>query len=137
MYELKELSDHEIKEYFLEEAFLEFTIKPKEAIFLLRDGTLISGFNTEGNYRYEDHNCVDAIFYEVIKPEKFWSTIHKNTSVVVMVPETKKALIMENQKLSKQQMLAINNVGYKIEAYCKDIVKAKEQIKNNEYEMQR
>lgn len=111
------MSDEEIQE-FIEKNEIRTTNDINDAIFIFGDGTMVSG-DFYGGTRGADHQM---LYYlnDQLKPVEGanqWANIHMNTNVVRLVPETKVALIMEGQNLTKTQLEEIENGGYTIEEY--------------------
>lgn len=90
-----------------------FTNNLDEAIFILSDGTLVSG-EFYGGVRNLDHNSLKSRF----KPETSWKQLHDTYKFVRLVPETRMALISGGQVVPEniKEMLKLSN--YKIEVYC-------------------
>ena len=107
---MKYIPDSKIKEKFLAEG-LELTRNPHEAIFLLRDGSMISGFY-EG-VRSEDHRCAECLFDDTDRYDPhFWDKLFESTGMVVLHPETEKALIGRGQRLTEEQQAILDELGY-------------------------
>ena len=105
-----QLSDDEIVRKF-EDAGLETTNNPREAIYLLRDGTLISGFY-EG-IRSEDHRCAECLFNDTNRYDPyFWDKLFETTGMAILHPETEKALIGKGQQLTEAQQEVLDELGY-------------------------
>ena len=109
------VNDKKIREFFDERTG--FTDNPNEAIYVLRDGTLVSGGYEDG-IRGEDHAIAEGLIEIDRYDNSFWSKLHFETDFVRLTPETKIALIMENQKLNPFQENVIKEGGYVVEEYC-------------------
>lgn len=143
--------DHIISNFFKERTG--FTENPLEAIFMLRDGQLVSG-GYDCGIRGEDHCIAEGLSNSNRNESDFWSRLHYETDFIRLVPETRIALIMEGQILNSLQDSLIHKIGYKVEEYCptyetkktsidfKDkplserIATAKNNIKNNHHTKQ-
>lgn len=90
-----------------------FTNNIDEAIFILSDGTLVSGEFYDG-VRNLDHNSIKSRF----EPEISWKQLHDTYKFIRLVPETRMALISGGQVVPEnvKNMLKLSN--YKIEVYC-------------------
>lgn len=114
--ELTQLTDEQIRDYATEGPD-NLTDNIDEAIFLLRDGTMISG-EYEGGYRSVDHNILTGVSPEIISGDpELWSKIHAVTGVVRLVAESHQALIMEGQELTEEQRKALAGSDYEVAAY--------------------
>ncbi|WP_288528772.1 hypothetical protein [uncultured Secundilactobacillus sp.] len=113
------ISDQELKERAVE-GELTLTQDPAEAIFLLRDGTGISG-EMEMGVRGLDHNSVTSLVEPEIKSgdPNYWVKVHAATDLVRLVPETNTALILEGQALTLAQRRAIEELDATVEPYLK------------------
>lgn len=93
------------------------------AIYMTRGGTLISG----GFYyddRSIDHTQVPEGVFKTLdryKGEIMWSAFHDATDMVRLVPETKEALLMRGQSLTKAQKDVLKDSGYKVDYYCEPL----------------
>lgn len=86
-----------------------------EAIFIMEDGTMISG-QYEMGMRGNDHNCIIGVAPDdITEHHKKWDYIHQKHKVVRIVNETGVALIGKNQKLNDKQLSLLEN--YDIERY--------------------
>lgn len=131
------MSDYEdSKGYVTDEALhkwikddeLEVTDNINEALYIMRDGTMISGTDSETGIRGLDHMCAQDIISEGNTRnlygsgngvEKFWQALHAKTGLIRYAPETETALIGEGQELSDEQFKALSSADYKIENYTK------------------
>ena len=108
-----QMTDKEIKQRFAEDGLVT-THKPEEAIFLLRDGTLISGFY-EG-VRSEDHRCAECLLDDTDRYDsKFWNKLLEATGMIILHPETDKALMLYGQRLTADQENILDKISYDIE----------------------
>lgn len=94
----------------------ELTENPMEAIYIFEDGTMIDGIFDCG-LRSEDHRMIECLMESDRYDNNFWDDVHSQLKVVRLVPETKFALIAENQILSPIQESIINEYGYEVEVY--------------------
>lgn len=112
------LSDDQIKAW-IEDEDLEFTDEPTESLFILRDGSMVSGGYDSG-IRGEDHNSLTTILEDQgisFQDPEIWAKIHDATGVVRVVPESDKVLVMEGQELTAAQAAIIDDLQFDVEAY--------------------
>ena len=108
------LSDSEIRQR-LEDDGYEFTDNPEEAIYVLRNGDMVSGGFYDG-IRGEDHRMIESVMDDIDRyDDNFWSEVFNRTSMLMLIPETKQALIGENQKLTSKQKYILKQLGYELE----------------------
>lgn len=119
-----QVTDEQIKAY-VEDYGYEMTDNLDEALYILRDGSMISGGYDMG-IRGEDHNMIVDLISEGAEKNKnsegatnFWKALHQKTSLVRVVPETNSALIATGQQLTAPQRHVIDELGYKVEEYIK------------------
>lgn len=119
-----QVTDEQIKAY-VEDYGYEMTDSLDEALYILRDGSMISGGYDMG-IRGEDHNMIVDLISEGVEKDKnskgatnFWKALHQKTSLVRVVPETNSALIATGQQLTAPQRHVIDELGYKVEEYIK------------------
>lgn len=119
-----QVTDEQIKAY-VEDYGYEMTDNLGEALYILRDGSMISGGYDMG-IRGEDHNMIVDLISEGVEKNKnsegatnFWKALHQKTSLVRVVPETNSALIATGQQLTAPQRHVIDELGYKVEEYIK------------------
>lgn len=111
------ISDQTLRERAEEEG-ITLTDDPEESIFILRDGTGISG-DFDMGIRGTDHNTITGL----VEPEidqndnEFWARVHATTGVLRLVPETSTAMIMEGQQLTTAQQNAIESVNATVQEY--------------------
>ena len=82
-----------------------------EAIFIMKDGTLIDG-EFDCGIRGDDHNELLDYFDGMT-----WEELHQRLNIVRLVPETKFALISKGQKLNQDQQDILNNSSYQVAEY--------------------
>lgn len=93
------------------------TEEPTEAMFILTDGTLISGMFEYG-YRTEDHRAAEILVDDVNRYDNnFWEVLHNRTDMIQLVPETKYALYKVGQRISAIQREVIESLEYIMEAF--------------------
>ena len=67
---------------------VETTDNLNEAIYILSDGTLISGMFYDGD-RTEDHRIIEVLFNDIDRYTlNFWHIAHERTGMIQHVPET-------------------------------------------------
>lgn len=116
------VTDEAIKNYLQDNEY-QLTKDPQEALYILRDGSLISG-NYEYGSRTEDHRMIEGLISEGKElytgdSEKFWGALHAKTGLIRVVPETQEALIGVNQSLSQTQRELIKRLDYQVDEYVK------------------
>lgn len=119
-----QVTDEQIKAY-VEDYGYEMTDNLDEALYILRDGSMISGGYDMG-IRGEDHNMIVDLISEGVEKDKnsegatnFWKALHQKTSLVRVVPETNSALIATGQQLTAPQRHVIDELDYRVEEYIK------------------
>ena len=106
-----DLSDSEILNRF-DESGMELTDDPFEAIYLLRNGALISGGFCDG-VRGEDHRCVECLFDDIDRyTPDFWTTMMQRTGMVILIPENNQAIMLKSQVLTAPQQKILKQLNY-------------------------
>ena len=82
-----------------------------EAIFIMKDGTLIDG-EFDCGIRGDDHNELLDYFGGMT-----WEELHQQLNIVRLVPETKFALVGQGQELNQRQRDQLNNSNYQVAEY--------------------
>ena len=82
-----------------------------QAIFIMKDGTLIDG-EFDCGIRGDDHNELLDYFDGMT-----WEELHQQLKIVRLVPETKFALIGKDQELNQDQQDLLNNSDYQVAEY--------------------
>ena len=116
------MDEQKIVELLEQEGFAT-THNIEDAIYILRDGTLIDGgFDVYGN-RGIDHRMIEIFIDGANRYDNdFWSKVHTELGVVMLIPETKEILIMENQKLTPEQWNWVAKLKtYQFQEYCKEL----------------
>lgn len=99
---MKTLTNEQIIELFEAEG-VETTESLDEAIYILDDGTLISGMFFYG-MRTEDHRIIEILFDDIDRyTEDFWKQAHERTGMIQHVPETSFILIKQGQEPTAEQ----------------------------------
>lgn len=99
---MRTLTNTQIIESFETEG-VETTDELSEAIYILSDGTLISGMFFDG-MRTEDHRIIEILFDDIDRyTPNFWSIAHERTGMIQHVPETSYILIKQGQKVTEDQ----------------------------------
>lgn len=116
------VTDEAIKKYLQDNEY-QLTKNPQEALYILRDGSLISS-NYEYGSRTEDYRMIEGLISEGKElytgdPEKFWGALHAKTGLIRVVPETQEALIGVDQSLSQTQRELIKRLDYQVDEYVK------------------
>lgn len=118
----EELSDETLKNIMKENDFLT-TDSLSNSIFMLKDGTMINGF-IEGIRCIEHREVAECFITSKNRNDPdFWPTLHEQTGIIMISPETNKILIMQDQELSKNQIDVISSSDeeWSIEEYCQNI----------------
>lgn len=106
---MRTLTNSEIIEAFENEG-VETTTKLSEAIYILSDGTLISGMFYDGD-RTEDHRIIEVLFDDIDRyTPNFWSIAHERTGMIQHVPETSYILKTVGQNVTEEQQKYFNQV---------------------------
>lgn len=96
------LTNQQIIEMFEAEG-VETTENLEEAIYILSDGTLISGMFYDGD-RTEDHRIIEILFDDIDRyTPNFWQQAHQRTGMIQHVPETSFILIKQGQEVTEDQ----------------------------------
>jgi hypothetical protein len=111
------MTDQEIEDKF-DDADVYTTYNPLQAIYLLRDGTLING-DYGGGARGIDHAIVECLFDDGDRySDGFWDSVFEETEMVMLVPETKQVVYpswMTPTKWQKEYIdELVNEYGYEI-----------------------
>lgn len=116
------VSDEQIKAY-VKDNDSQLTNDLDEALYILRDGSMISGMYDAG-IRGDDHRMIEGLISEgkeMYQSDEatvnFWQKLHEKTSLVRVVPETKQALIARGQSLTVKQREIINQLNYQVQEY--------------------
>lgn len=125
------MDDKKILEILESEGF-DTTLDPQQAIYILRNGALINGDFVSG-FRANDHRMIEVVMKNTNRHDPdFWSKVHSELGVVMLVPETKKVLVMENQILTTQQENIVKSLKeYKQCIYCKELKKGVKERKES------
>ena len=95
-----------------EDEGIETTDNINEAIYILTDGTLISGMFYDG-MRTEDHRIIEVLFDDIDRyTSNFWSIAHKRTGMIQHVPETSYILKTVGQEVTTEQQAYFNQVEH-------------------------
>ena len=104
------ISDDEIVDRFKDDG-LELTSNPQDAIYVLRDGRMIKG--VYHGIRSEDHRCAECLFDDIDRYDPhFWDKLLEATGMVILHPETEKAVIGRNQSITYAQQQVVDKLGY-------------------------
>lgn len=91
---------------------IETTDNIDEAIYILSDGTLISGMFFDG-MRTEDHRIIEILFDNINRyTPNFWSIAHERTGMIQHVPETSYILKTVGQEVTTEQQAYFNQVEH-------------------------
>ncbi|WP_323705880.1 hypothetical protein P3U41_05585 [Mammaliicoccus sciuri] len=96
------MTNKEIIEIFENEG-IETTNDITQAIYILTDGTLISGMFYDGD-RTEDHRIIEVLFDDIDRyTDNFWQLAHERTGMIQHVPETSYILVKDGQTVTEEQ----------------------------------
>ena len=105
------LTNKQIIEMFETEG-IETTDNLSEAIYILSDGTLISGMFYDGS-RTEDHRIIEMLFNDINRyTPNFWNIAHERTGMIQHVPETNYILKTVGQEVTTEQQSYFEHVEY-------------------------
>lgn len=105
------LTNKEIIKAFEDEG-VETTDNLNEAIYILSDGTLISGMFFDGD-RTEDHRIIEVLFDDIDRyTPNFWNIAHQRTGMIQHVPETSYILKTVGQEVTTEQQNYFNKVDF-------------------------
>ena len=91
---------------------VETTDNLNESIYILSDGTLISGMFYDGG-RTEDHRIIEILFDDIDRyTPNFWSIAHERTGMIQHVPETSYILKTVGQGVTTEQQTYFNQVEH-------------------------
>lgn len=124
------VTNQAIRQY-VEDSAMMMTTDFAVAIYLLTDGSLISGesdLSAHHGNRVLDHRVISDLiaegqdykggnFYQLGETGTFWQALQTKTSMVMLVPETKEALIAKNQTLTPIQKQLIQANDYHLDTY--------------------
>src|SRR5699024_3981278 len=95
-----------------EDEGIETTDNINEAIYILTDGTLISGMFYD-DMRTEDHRIIEILFDDIDRyTPNFWSIAHERTGMIQHVPETSYILKTVGQEVTTEQQAYFNQVEH-------------------------
>lgn len=106
---MKNLTNNQIIKALKAEG-VETTDNLEEAIYIMSDGTLISGMFYDG-MRTEDHRIIEILFDDIDRyTPNFWHTAHQRTGMLQHVPETSYILKTVGQDVTTEQQAYFNQV---------------------------
>lgn len=111
---------------YVEDTAQHYTSDIHEAMHLFPDGRMVS--STEEGIRGDDHSVISNYCDNIGYPElahferqSMMSVLSEAAGIVIIVPETEKALKTSNQKLTPQQAEILNNSEFKLEDFSAGI----------------
>ena len=108
---MRTITNEQIIEMF-EADGIETTDNLDESIYILDDGTMISGMFYDGD-RTEDHRVIEVLFDDIDRyTSNFWSIAHERTGMIQHVPECNQLLINKTNVLSDEQMEIVEQVEF-------------------------
>lgn len=106
---MQNLTNNQIIKMFEAEG-VETTDNLAESIYILSDGTLISGMFYDGD-RTEDHRIIEILFSDIDRyTPNFWSIAHERSGMIQHVPETSYILKTVGQGVTTEQQAYFNQV---------------------------
>lgn len=91
---------------------IETTDNLNESIYILSDGTMISGMFYDGD-RTEDHRVIELLFDDIDRySNNFWEIAHRRTGMIQHIPECNQLLINKVNVLSDQQMEIVEQMEF-------------------------
>lgn len=106
---MEKLTNKQIIKAFEAEG-VETTDNLAEAIYIMSDGTLISGMFFDG-MRTEDHRIIEVLFNDIDRyTPNFWHIAHQRTGMLQHVPETSYILKTVGQDVTTEQQAYFNQV---------------------------
>ena len=91
---------------------VETTDNLEEAIYILSDGTLISGMFYDGD-RTEDHRVIEVLFDDIDRyTNNFWELAHERTGMIQHIPECNQLLINKTNVLSDEQLEIVKQMEF-------------------------
>lgn len=121
------VSDNNIKKYVTDECEMHFTDEPQNALYILRDGSMIDGTDEYGD-RCEDHRMITDLisegkdYYTNDRVQNiFWEQLHAKTGLIRLCPESNEALIGNGQPLTTSQQRLCDMMSYDVEPYTDPI----------------
>ena len=108
---MRTITNEQIIEMFEAEG-IETTDNLNESVYILDDGTMISGMFYDGD-RTEDHRIIEILFDDIDRyTPNFWSIAHERTGMIQHVPECNQLLINKTNVLSDEQMEIVEQVEF-------------------------
>ena len=108
---MKNLTNEQIIEMFEAEG-IETTDNIDESIYILDDGTMISGMFCDGD-RTEDHRVIEVLFDDIDRyTNNFWELAHERTGMIQHVPECNQLLINKSNVLSDEQLEIVKQMEF-------------------------
>lgn len=111
---------------YVEDTAQHYTSDIREAMHLFPDGRMVS--STEEGIRGDDHSVIsnycDNIGYPGLAKfdrQSMMSILAEGAGVVIIVPETKKALKTSNQKLTPQQAEVLNHSEFELKDFSSGV----------------
>lgn len=108
----------------LEEDGYSLTDNPYEAVFIFKNGKMLDGeFDSVHQVRGVDHRVIEMCIKDTDRYDRhFWSKVHSQLGVVLLVPESRQILVMEGQEFSEMQKSIIESLkSYSTKVYCKQL----------------
>lgn len=100
-----------LTEKMLIETGVTITNKFKESIYILSDGTLVSGEFVDGD-RTVDHRMIERFCkFTKYDGEKFWEEVMIDLGLIMIIPEYSEILIHPNHIITKEQKRVIDLIS--------------------------
>ena len=108
---MRTITNEEIIKKFEAEG-IETTDNLSESIYILDNGTMISGMPCYGD-RTEDHRIIEILFDDIDRyTNNFWEIAHKRTGMIQHVPECNQLLINKVNVLSDEQLKIVEKMEF-------------------------
>ena len=109
--QMRTITNEQIIEMFEAEG-IETTDNLNESIYILDDGTMISGMFYDGD-RTEDHRVIEVLFDDIDRyTNNFWELAHERTGMIQHVPECNQLLINKTNVLSDEQLEIVEQMEF-------------------------
>lgn len=101
---------------WMEDEGLQFTSNAAEAIFITPEGKLISGFSKWADTQYDnsrdiDHRVLESLVNKSRYDANFWSDALNSTQFIMLVPENKQIMYLEDYQPTAAQQKVIDRLS--------------------------
>lgn len=111
------ITDQEIRTRLAANGYGE-TTDPLKAIYLMRDGGLVSGYDpAQPKDRIVDHRCIESCFADGFNryAAHFWQTALARTGMLMLIPETREMIwpeMLTPTAAQKRWIRLLKTIGY-------------------------